>query len=69
VRVVRPHSFPNMAELIPDNVSEQDVKDEANLRASKCGYCTRQGDPTRRQKIIVGWSRDYEENYERIFHG
>lgn len=56
-------------ELVPDNISEKDVREEANLRASKCGYCTRQGNPTYRQKISVGWSREYEKAYERIKNG
>jgi len=55
-----------MTELIPDNVSEKDVQEEANRRASKCGYCTREGNPTYRQKVSVGWSRKYEQNFERI---
>jgi len=55
------------AEFVPDNVSEQDVKEEANRKASKCGYCTREGNPTYRLKISEGWSREYEQNYERIF--
>jgi len=58
-----------MEEFIPDNVSEKDVIEEANLRASKCGYCTREGNPTYRQKISFGYSRKYSENWERIKNG
>ena len=32
-------------ELIPDSVSSKDIRDEANRRASKKGYCTRYGEP------------------------
>jgi hypothetical protein len=53
-------------EIVPNNVSENDLRDEVNLRTSRAGYTTRSGDPTYRQKIGVGWSRRYEENYKLI---
>ena len=57
-----------MDEFIPDNVSEKDVTEEANYRASKCGYCTREGNPMFRTKIMIHPpSKKYEENYARIF--
>jgi hypothetical protein len=58
-----------MDEFIPDNVSEKDVIEEANLRASKRGYCTREGNPNCREKISVGWTRKYEENWEKMKNG
>ena len=57
------------AEFIPDDVSEKDVTEEANYRASKLGYCTREGNPTMRSKISAGWSRRYEQNFERLKNG
>jgi len=57
------------AEWVPDNVSEKDLKEEANYRASKLGYCTKHGNQTSRIKISVGWSRKYADNYERIKNG
>ncbi len=54
-------------EIVPDNVSDKDVKNEAHRRAARCGYCTREGNPPYRQKISAGWSKQYEENYVRIF--
>ena len=41
----------NGSEFIPDDVSEKDVREEANKRASKLGYCTRAGEPPYRTKI------------------
>ena len=55
-------------ELVPDNVSDKDVKDEANRRAAKCGYCDRNGDPPGRTKIMsLPSTRQYEEGYRRVF--
>ena len=31
-------------ELVPDNVSEQDLKDEVNRRTCKAGYTTKYGE-------------------------
>jgi hypothetical protein len=40
-------------ELIPDYVSENDVRDEANKRAARAGYCSRSGEPLGRTKVMV----------------
>ena len=56
-------------EFVPDNVSENDVKDEANKRASRRGYCSKEGNPIRKTKFSVGWSRSYADNFERIKSG
>jgi len=63
----RPYDFTmEKTEFVPDNVSENDVKDEANKRASQMGYCSKEGNPMRRAKISVGWSKSYADNFERI---
>jgi hypothetical protein len=58
-------------ELIPFNESSETVKEEANLRASKAGFCTRHGDPIYGTKIMgpgIGesklniWPRDENGN-------
>jgi hypothetical protein len=58
-------------EVVPANVSRQDLKDEANRRAAKAGYCSRSGDPLNRTKIMsqgIGqsklnvWPRDKNGN-------
>ncbi|HUS72194.1 MAG TPA: hypothetical protein VMY06_03935 [Sedimentisphaerales bacterium] len=37
---------------MPWNTPEKDLKDEINLRTSKAGYTTRQGNPTFGTKIM-----------------
>jgi len=57
----------NHLEIVPDNVSEKDVHDECLRRSAKAGYCTRLGEPPYKTKSSAGWSRQYEQNYARIF--
>ena len=38
-------------ELVPENVSEKDLKDEVNKRTAKAGYTTRFGEPPYATKI------------------
>lgn len=38
-------------ELVPENVSEKDLKDEVNRRTAKAGYTTRFGEPPYATKI------------------
>lgn len=40
-------------ELVPDNVSEKDLRDEANRRSARAGYCSRSGEPLGRTKIMI----------------
>lgn len=55
-------------ELVPDNVSEKDLKDEVNRRTAKAGYTTRLGESPYRTKVMAHPpTRKYEENYVRIF--
>lgn len=55
-------------ELVPDKVSEKDLKEEVLQRSSRAGYCTRHGEPPYRTKIMAAPpSKQYEENYRRIF--
>jgi hypothetical protein len=59
-------------EIIPDYVSENDVRDEANKRAARAGYCSRSGEPLGRTKIMESvpcgkvklniWARDEKGN-------
>jgi hypothetical protein len=58
-------------DISPWNTPEKDLRDEVNLRTSKAGYTTRQGNPTFRTKIMgpgIGqsklnqWPRDKEGN-------
>jgi hypothetical protein len=43
----------NPIEIVPDNVSDSDLRDEVLRRNSRAGYCTRAGDPMDRTKILV----------------
>jgi hypothetical protein len=38
-------------EIVPDNVSEKDIRDEVHRRTAKAGYTTRYGEPTFATKI------------------
>jgi len=38
-------------ELVPENVSETDLKEEVNRRTAKCGYTTRYGECPYKTKI------------------
>ena len=59
-------------ELVPANVTEKDLKDEANRRTAKAGYTTRFGEPPYATKIMVNvlfgkeklnvWPRDEKGN-------
>ena len=58
-------------EIIPFHVPEADLKDEMNIRAARAGYCTRDGNKTRRTKIqdrgygdstLRVWPRDEQGN-------
>lgn len=55
-------------ELIPSDVSEKDVREEACRRGAKLGHCTKYGEPPFRTKIMAAPpTRKYEENYIKIF--
>ena len=47
--------------------TESSVKDEVDLRTYRAGYTDRHGNPLVRQNISTGWTRRFEENYNRIF--
>ena len=57
----------NDGEVVSFRANEKDLKDEVLRRNAKAGYSTRLGEPTYRQKISSGWSKQYEENYVRVF--
>lgn len=40
------------AELVPDSVSEKDMRDEVNRRTAKCGYTTKYGECPHKTKIM-----------------
>jgi hypothetical protein len=40
-------------EMIPPKTSASDIRDESNRRAAKAGYCSKNGEPLRRTKIMV----------------
>jgi hypothetical protein len=55
-------------DLVPANASEKDLKDEVNRRTDRAGYTTRFGEAPYRTKIMsLPPTKQYEENYERIF--
>lgn len=55
-------------EIVPNDVSEKDLRDEVNRRTARAGYTTRLGEPPFRTKIMsMPASKKYEENYRRIF--
>lgn len=53
--------------LIPPDVSEKDVRDEANRCSHRAGYCDRDGQPKTAPKIRSRWSQAYRENYGKVF--
>ena len=54
-------------ELVPESVSEKDLKDEVLRRNSKAGYTTRFGEPPFRTKIMAQPPNEqYRRNYDRI---
>lgn len=56
-------------DVVPDNVSEKDLKDEAHRRSAKHGYTTKYGEPPNRTKIMAAPPTNrYRENYVKIFH-
>ena len=63
-------------ELVPENVSEKDLKDEVNKRSAKAGYTTRFGEPPYATKIMSRgfgesklniWPRDKDGNLVNEF--
>lgn len=55
-------------EIVPNNVSEKDLKDEVNRRTARAGHTTRSGEPPYKTKIMsMPPNKRYEENYVRIF--
>jgi hypothetical protein len=59
-------------EIVPANVSENDLRDEVNCRTCKAGYTTRDGLSPYKTKImgfaIVGRAKKkYDNNYRKIF--
>jgi hypothetical protein len=55
-------------EIVPNNVSHKDLINESNRRSAKAGYTTRLGEPPYRTKIMsMPVTKEYQDNYERIF--
>ena len=55
-------------EIVPQNESYANIKEEVNRRTSKAGYTTKHGEPAGRTKIMAAPpTKKYEENYVRIF--
>ena len=55
-------------ELIPDNVSEKDLKAEVIRRNARAGYSTGLGEQPGRTKIMaLPPNKKYEENYRKAF--
>jgi hypothetical protein len=56
------------AELVPDGLSDKEIKEELNRRTAKAGYTTRLGECPYRTKIMSGPpTKQYEDNYRRAF--
>jgi len=55
-------------EMVAWNESEGSVREEVLRRNAKAGYCTRNGEPAGRTKIMAQPANDrYRRNYKRIF--
>jgi len=57
-------------EIVPENVSRNDLLNEAHRRSARAGYCSRSGERLNRTKIMNFAPQDkkkYDENYKRIF--
>jgi hypothetical protein len=45
-------------ELVPDDVTKRELLDESHLRASRAGFCTRDGKPIpRKVQSLNNWGR------------
>jgi len=54
-------------QLVPENVSEKDLKDEVLKRNSRAGYCTRYGESPCRTKIMSQPTNEqFRNNFDRI---
>jgi hypothetical protein len=54
-------------EIIPDYVSEKDLRDEVNRRTARAGYTTRAGECPYRTKIMAQPPNEqYRKNYDKI---
>ena len=57
----------NPFEIVPANVSRNDLIDESNRRMAKCGISTRDGHPPNRTKIMAAPPNEqYRKNYDKI---
>lgn len=47
-------------EIVPDNVSRNDLIDESNRRSARAGYCSCAGEPLNGTKImsLVKWGKE-----------
>ena len=55
-------------EIVPWNEDPNCVREEALRRNAKAGYCTRNGEPPDRTKIMIAPpTQRYRKNYVRIF--
>jgi len=54
-------------ELVPEGVSESDMREEVNRRTHRAGYTDRDGQQMIRHEIFVGWTPEYSKNWERVF--
>jgi hypothetical protein len=55
-------------ELVPDNVSEKELREEVNRRTARAGYTTSAGECPYRTKIMsLPPTKQYEENYRKAF--
>jgi hypothetical protein len=54
--------------LVPNTISESDLRDEVNRRTARAGYTSRTGEPLGKTKIMIqAPSEQYRKNYSRIF--
>ncbi len=68
MEIIKRKKHGNTGDVLPFYASEKVVRDEVNCRTAKAGYTNRQGEQTRRTKIMALPANErYRKNYVKIF--
>lgn len=68
MEILKRANKPADGEVVDWNESESNVREEVLRRNAKAGYCTKNGEPVGRTKIMAHPANDrYRKNYRRIF--
>lgn len=68
MEIITDRNHGDEGEIVPWNENESNVREEVLRRNAKAGYCTRNGEPVGRTKIMAQPANDrYRKNYVKIF--